>query len=533
MPYKTDVVAGARKRWLGAALGVFAVCAFAPPLAAQGQDEAAARSLFAEGRRLAREGQYAAACPRFEAASKLFASAGVLVNLADCYEKVGRTEDARLTFGEAARVATRTNRPEVALEATGRQSRLAVNTPSASQKTGQTEQAARALFEEGRRLADGGQFALACEKFEEASTLYSSAGVLANLADCYEKIGRPASAWSAFGEAAVIATRAGRADDAAAAKRRQGLLESRLGRLTIQASRPVEGLTVRLDGGDVSRDAWGIAIPVDPGIHEIRAQAPGYEPWTASLNAAQGHPVSADVPELHATAPAPSETVTTIDGAAAGQLVAQGAPAGVSKLPEKPEREGLGAEWVWMRADVGGAYANLTSLDASNLSLRKTATGGPAFGMGAGLRLAFLTLGASGRELQLSDFNLWEIDAEVGLHIRIDRVDPYFGVRGGYAFIDSVSSDSARSTAGTSQSSATGFNVGLLLGVDYYFSHWVSVGVDANPEFLLLHRPPLPLPPGVSPETSSLSPDQQALYQQSGSTIGFGFASAARLGVHF
>jgi Flp pilus assembly protein TadD/opacity protein-like surface antigen len=532
MPYKTDVVAGARKRWLGAALGVFAVCAFAPPLAAQGQDEAAARSLFAEGRRLTREGHYAAACTRFEAASKLFTSAGVLVNLADCYEKVGRTEDARLTFGEAARVATRTNRPEVARDAASRQSRLDVQTPSASPMT-QAEQAARVLFEEGRRLAGGGQFALACEKFEEARTLYSSAGVLANLADCYEKIGRPASAWTAFGEAAAIATRAGRADDAAAAKRRQGLLESRLGRLTIQASHLVDGLTVKLDGGDVSRDTWGTAIPVDPGIHEIRAQAPGYEPWTASLNAAQGQPVSADVPELHATAPGPSETVTTIDGAAAGQPGAQGAPAGVSKLPEKPEREGLDAEWVWMRADVGGAYANLTSLDASNLSLRKTATGGPAFGMGAGLRLAFLTLGASGRELQLSDFNLWEINAEVGLHIRIDRVDPYLGVRGGYAFVDSVNSDAARSTAGTSQSSATGFNVGLLLGVDYYFSHWVSVGVDANPEFLLLHRPPLPLPPGVSPETLSLSPDQQALYQQSGSSIGFGFASAARLGVHF
>jgi len=540
------------KRWLPAVAWVFAACIWAPPSSAQGEDEAAARALFAEGRRLVQEGQYSLACSQFEAATKLFTSAGLLVNLADCYEKVGRTADARVTFGAAARVAARTNRPDIALEATSRQGRLGVQVPSAPSPNvnlphrlevqtpsaapmAQAERAARALFVEGRRLAGGGQFALACEKFEEARTLYSSAGVLANLADCYEKIGRTASAWKAFGEAFVIASRMGRAQDAAAAQRRQELLEPRLGRLTIRASHAVDGLTVTLDGSDVPRDNWRTTIPVDSGMHEIRAQAPGYEPWSASVSASQGQTVPADVPELRAIGQAltskASEGVTAADSApAAVQVVAPGAPAGVPRVPEQPQDEGLGAEWAWVHADVGGAYANLTSLDASSLSLQKTATGGMALSMGAGVRLAFLTLGANVRDLQLSDFNLWEIDAEAGLHVRIDRVDPYFGIRGGYALVDSVSSDAARATAGTSQSGATGFNAGVLLGVDYYFSHWVSVGVDANPEFLFLKRPPLPLPAG-SPV--SLTPDQQALYQQSGSSIGFGFAAAARLGVHF
>jgi tetratricopeptide (TPR) repeat protein len=521
-------------------------------LSAQGQDEAAARALFAEGRRLAQEGQYPLACTQFEAATKLFLSAGVLVNLADCYEKVGRTEDARVTFGAAARVAARTNRREIAVEATSRQGRLGAQVPSdpspnvdlpQQQPPASTpravemsdgERAARALFVEGRQLAGNGQFALACQKFEAARARYSSAGVLVNLGDCYEKIGRTASAWKAFGEAVVSATRMGRAQDAAVAQRREELLEPRLGRLTIRASRPVDGLTVTLDGGEVPRDNWRTSIPVDSGMHEIRAQAPGYEPWSASVDAPQGQTVPADVPELRATAQAllskANEGVTAADSAAAVQVVAPGAQAEVPRVPEQPHDEGLGAEWAWMHADVGGAFANLTSLDASNLSLQKTSTGGMALSMGAGVRLAFLTLGANVRDLQLSDFNLWEIDAEAGLHARIDHVDPYFGIRGGYAFVDSVSSDGARATAGTSQSGASGFNVGVLLGVDYYFSHWVSVGVDANPEFLFLKRPPLPLPAG-SPV--SLTPDQQSLYQQSGSSIGFGFAAAARLGVHF
>ena len=58
----------------------------------------------------------------------------------------------------------------------------------------------------------------------------------------------------------------------------------------------------------------------------------------------------------------------------------------------------------------------------------------------AGVRLLFFTLGARARDLQLSGFNLWELDGEAAFHIRIWRIDPYFGVRGGYAFVGSLGS---------------------------------------------------------------------------------------------
>src|SRR5688572_27022649 len=97
--------------WGGAALTV------TPPAHAQAENQAAARALFEEARDLAKAGNYSAACPKFEAANRLYASPGALLNLADCYEHLGRTASAWSQFGEAASVAERADRSDVAEEA--------------------------------------------------------------------------------------------------------------------------------------------------------------------------------------------------------------------------------------------------------------------------------------------------------------------------------------------------------------------------------------------------------------------------------
>ena len=48
---------------------------------------------------------------------------------------------------------------------------------------------------------------------------------------------------------------------------------------------------------------------------------------------------------------------------------------------------GLGLEWVWANAEIGGAYVNMSSFDATNLALQKTEVGGLALGVAAGIRL--------------------------------------------------------------------------------------------------------------------------------------------------
>jgi hypothetical protein len=144
----------------------------------------------------------------------------------------------------------------------------------------------------------------------------------------------------------------------------------------------------------------------------------------------------------------------------------------------------------------------------------------------------------------LSGLNLWELDGEVGFHTRIDHLDPYFVLRGGYAFDGSLGSGAAAAVNGSAPSlSVHGWNAGMAVGGDYYFNHYLSLGLEAGIDFLFLQRPPVAqLPPQFTDPTliSMLSPaDQQRVqdlkkaYQESGSSVGFGANGTVHLGVHF
>jgi hypothetical protein len=175
--------------------------------------------------------------------------------------------------------------------------------PSRALAQAEDQAGARALFAEGKRLMKAGKYAEACPKLEAAQKLYSSAGILLNLGDCYEKIGRTASAWTRFGEAASVATRSNRSDDADEARRRQESLEPALVRLVIRVPSPVSGLVVTRDGVVLDEAIWGTSLPVDPGDHLVRAEAPGYEPWSTSVSLTKrGDTITVKVPKLGAAA---------------------------------------------------------------------------------------------------------------------------------------------------------------------------------------------------------------------------------------
>lgn len=65
-------------------------------------DEAGARVLFFEARKLAAAGDYAAACPKFEDSYRLDPGIGTSFNLADCYEHSGRVASAWARFLDVA-----------------------------------------------------------------------------------------------------------------------------------------------------------------------------------------------------------------------------------------------------------------------------------------------------------------------------------------------------------------------------------------------------------------------------------------------
>ena len=79
--------------------------------------------------------------------------------------------------------------------------------PSAADRT-----LANSLFEEGRALGKAGKWSEACLKLEASQKLASGIGTLFNLGDCYEHVGRTASAFAAFVETAEQARLANQRD---------------------------------------------------------------------------------------------------------------------------------------------------------------------------------------------------------------------------------------------------------------------------------------------------------------------------------
>jgi hypothetical protein len=196
---------------------------------------------------------------------------------------------------------------------------LAWASPARAQGTG-GKVAAEALFEEGRKLVAAGNFADACPKFASSQRLDPSPGTLLNLASCYEKLGRSATAWATYREAASAANAAGRAEYVATAQRHADALVPKLAHATVTVAQPVDGLQVTRDGNRVDRGEWGLTVPIDAGQHTIEASAPAHKPWTSTVDVPQdGANVSVTIPALEAlpVEPAPPPPVAGPPGAGA------------------------------------------------------------------------------------------------------------------------------------------------------------------------------------------------------------------------
>jgi len=158
---------------------------------------------------------------------------------------------------------------------------------------------AQRLFDEALAAAEKGDFASACPKFLASQQADPKTSTLLNLANCYEKNLQSASAWGAFREAEGLARKIGRTDWETIARDRAALLEPKLMKLTIvvpQESR-LEGLAVTRDGEKISVGEYGVAIPVDPGLHIVGATADNRKHWTTPVTLTDGS-ASVTVPVL-------------------------------------------------------------------------------------------------------------------------------------------------------------------------------------------------------------------------------------------
>jgi len=167
---------------------------------------------------------------------------------------------------------------------------------------------ANSLFEEGRKLAnEQNNWAAACPKFAESHRLKPGGGVVLNLALCYKKIGRSASAYARYKEGLAIAVRD--KNDARIKIANDGIaeLEPVLSYLTVIVAKEHDQpqLQIELDGQAIPRVAWGSKFAVDPGKRVLSATAPGKKPFRAEI--AVEDTADQKSIEIPALAPAPIE----------------------------------------------------------------------------------------------------------------------------------------------------------------------------------------------------------------------------------
>jgi hypothetical protein len=141
--------------------------------------------------------------------------------------------------------------------------------------------AARALAIEGVKLAQADKCGDAVDKLEHAEKLKHSPIVLGHLGECQVKLGRwvegseslrkllreplpenPTAALSEAYENAAVTLRD---------------VKPRIPTMKIVLNAPADAdFTVKVDGKDVADSVVGVALPTDPGDHEVEVTAPGY-----------------------------------------------------------------------------------------------------------------------------------------------------------------------------------------------------------------------------------------------------------------
>ncbi len=171
------------------------------------------------------------------------------------------------------------------------------------------ESRARALFKEGRDLASTGRYEVACPKFEESRRLFDGPGTDFNLADCWEHVGKLASARTLFLEVAAATHALGQADRENAARSRAHALDAQVSHLVLRVADHTEGLSLHVNGSSVAWEAESAPVAVDPGEVLVEATAPERESWKTKV-AIPSEPATiiVEVPQLEGVPPKPPDS---------------------------------------------------------------------------------------------------------------------------------------------------------------------------------------------------------------------------------
>jgi hypothetical protein len=147
---------------------------------------------------------------------------------------------------------------------------------------------AKALLDEGKKLMEQGLFKEARDKLEASARNHPSPEALLQLAACQEKLGATASAWGTYHRAEHQARMEGDKARTALAVKRMAALEPRLSRVKVVVPASETPPSVTLDDRALASEAWGVALPLDPGSHTLAATRAAKPSFTATFDLSAG-----------------------------------------------------------------------------------------------------------------------------------------------------------------------------------------------------------------------------------------------------
>jgi hypothetical protein len=218
-----------------------------------------------------------------------------------------------------------------------------------AQPVDDTRVRADTLFREGQSLVTAGQIAAGCAKLEESQRMDPKLGRLLNVAYCHEQLGRTATAWSEYNQAAALALQTKQAERESFARERASTLSQKLSFVQLELAAAPDLSEVKVDGTPLARNQWALPFPIDPGTHTLSLAAPGRQPREQSV--VVGAPGTLRV-AVEALTPEPSApAVAPATSAAAPAPTPEPGPA----PPDTPPPAGAGGGGRTLAWVVGGA----------------------------------------------------------------------------------------------------------------------------------------------------------------------------------
>lgn len=223
---------------------------------------------------------------------------------------------------------------------------------------------------------------------------------------------------------------------------------------------------------------------------------------------------------------------------------AQCAPSSGERSSGEGAERGRGHGWLWLDAEGGIEGINLQTFhaDADKLTagfVPSTATG-PAAGVGMGVRLLFLTLGARARVASFQDqspmrtvgsWQLWTLDAELGFRAMLRRAEPYLSFGFGYASLGGLDDAVTGLKRGLD---VNGLNLRASAGLDIYLNRHLSVGGLFGGELLALSRPGIPVVDLLEAQrVNTINEAKARILQGDGSSWGWAWTLVVGPGLHF